>query len=62
MQVWCKCNWTAGKERPWPLPPQIDFVSNVTLTLLHESEVKYGNAPKNKFRGGDTAGGYGRPF
>lgn len=49
-QVWCKCNTTAGDERPWPLPEGIDFVSNVTLTLLHESLVKYGNPPRNKYR------------
>ena len=49
-QVWCKCNDSAGDERPWPLPEGIDFVSNVTLTLLHESLVKYGNPPRNKYR------------
>lgn len=51
-QVWCKCNQTAADERPWPMPPNIDFTSNVTLTLLHQSELEYGNAPMNKFRRG----------
>ena len=37
-------------ERPWPLPAGIDFVSNYTLTVMHESEVLYGNPPRNKYR------------
>lgn len=51
-QVWCKCNATAADERPWPLPPDVDFTSNVTLTLLHHSLLEYGNAPHNKYRVG----------
>ena len=49
-QVWCKCNATAADERPWPMPPGVDFVTNVTLTTLHESLVRFGNPPTNKFR------------
>lgn len=49
-QVWCKCNDTSADERPWPLPKGIDFVSNYTLTVMHESEVLYGNPPRNKYR------------
>lgn len=43
-QVWCKCNFSnhTFPFRPWPLPSNIDFVSNVTLTVLHESGRKYG--------------------
>jgi hypothetical protein len=50
-QVWCKCNKTAADERPWPLPPGVDYVSNVTLTTLHESLLRFGNPPQNAFRG-----------
>ena len=63
-QVWCKCNYTAADVRPWPLPPTpIDFVSNITLTYLHESMVKYGNPKPNKYRGDAVRhrhGGYSR--
>jgi hypothetical protein len=36
-QVWCKCNETAADVIPWPLPKDNwqDFVSNITLTYLH---------------------------
>ena len=65
-QVWCKCNYTAADVRPWPLPPTpIDFVSNITLTYLHESMVKYGNPKPNKYRGDAVRhrhGGYSRSF
>eukprot|EP00656_Telonema_subtile_P001604 TRINITY_DN10701_c0_g1_i3.p1 TRINITY_DN10701_c0_g1~~TRINITY_DN10701_c0_g1_i3.p1 ORF type:complete len:157 (-),score=19.98 TRINITY_DN10701_c0_g1_i3:109-579(-) len=49
-QVWCKCNYTAGTVVPWPLPEGIDMVSNITLTLLHDSLEKYGSPPSNKYR------------
>jgi len=50
-QVWCKCNFTAAAIVPWPLPStKIDFVSNVTLTLLHEVNEKYGLIPASKYR------------
>mmetsp|Transcript_14669 Transcript_14669/g.22913 ORF Transcript_14669/g.22913 Transcript_14669/m.22913 type:complete len:646 (+) Transcript_14669:224-2161(+) len=50
-QVWCKCNFTAAAILPWPLPTnKIDFVSNVTLTLLHEVNEKHGLIPASKYR------------
>merc|ERR1711862_307374 len=52
VQVWCKNNWTSADIKPWPLPPtQMDFASNVTLTYLHESELKFGRPKPNKYRG-----------
>ena len=44
-QVWCKCNKTGAQVLPWPVPAGTDFVSNVTLTLLHEARELYGPAP-----------------
>lgn len=52
-QVWCKCNDTASDILPWPLSPKIDLVSEVTLTLLHDSREKYGPLPKSKYRPGN---------
>lgn len=49
-QVWCKCNDTGSDIIPWPLPQHIDLVSEVTLTLLHDSREKYGELPINKYR------------
>eukprot|EP00658_Telonema_sp_P-2_P022971 TRINITY_DN19202_c0_g1_i4.p1 TRINITY_DN19202_c0_g1~~TRINITY_DN19202_c0_g1_i4.p1 ORF type:complete len:604 (+),score=114.20 TRINITY_DN19202_c0_g1_i4:179-1990(+) len=61
-QVWCKCNWTAADQVPWPLPAGIDFVSNVTLTLIHDSYQQFGRPPTNKFRAGNTPDGYHKSF
>ena len=47
IQVWCKCNLTAGEIHPWPLPKQMDFVSKHTLRLLHESREYFGSVPVN---------------
>lgn len=50
-QVWCKCNYTANTVRPWPLPDTIDYVSNVTLSLLHKTQEMYGgDMPQSIFR------------
>jgi len=61
-QVWCKCNATAGDVVPWPLPPKsagsVDFVSNITLTYIHDAYAKFGKPPKNKYR----MGGYRNPY
>ncbi|CAB9508278.1 expressed unknown protein [Seminavis robusta] len=48
IQVWCKCNQTAPKVLPWPLPDGLDFVSYHTLTLLHDSIEKFGPIPVNE--------------
>jgi len=62
IQVWCKCNWTASHIIPWPVPEGSDFVSRVTLSLLHNSMQEYGPLPKSRFRGGPTRGGYHTNF
>ena len=36
--VWAKWRRCAGGECPWPMPPNMDFVSFHTLRLLHESK------------------------
>lgn len=47
IQVWCKCNNTAARVQPWPLPEDMDFVSYHTLRLLHESVERFGPVPHN---------------
>ena len=47
IQVWCKCNRTAGEIQPWPLPTKMDFVSKHTLRILHESRKFFGPLPMN---------------
>jgi len=60
-QVWCKCNNTASDELPWPVPPETDFQSNATLTLLHHARERYGEIPKGtRFR--KHGGGYHQPM
>jgi len=50
IQVWCKCNVTAADVMPWPLPQTpIDFVSNITLSYLHDSAQLFELVP-SKFR------------
>ena len=54
IQVWCKCNSTAARVQPWPLPKGLDFVSFHTLRLLHESKEFFGPIPENRtFRNPD---------
>ncbi|CAB9508279.1 expressed unknown protein [Seminavis robusta] len=49
IQVWCKCNATAAKVQPWPMPEQeMDFVSYHTLRLLHDSIEHFGPVPVNE--------------
>jgi hypothetical protein len=43
MQVWCKCNDTAGEIVPWPLPNNADYITRNTLTILHDSIEAFGN-------------------
>jgi hypothetical protein len=50
IQVWCKCNYTMADVLPWPLPPGTDWVSTVTLTMLHDAEAKFGPLPQSEFR------------
>jgi len=45
-QVWCKCNKTASDEIPWPLPPNTDFQSKHTLTILHNAREMFGPIAK----------------
>ncbi len=47
-QVWCKCNYTASKIIPWPIPPGTDFVSTKTLTIIHNSTLRFGDIPINE--------------
>ena len=48
IQVWCKCNATAARVQPWPLPEGLDWVSKHTLTLLHDSIEMFGPIPVNE--------------
>ena len=48
IQVWCKCNTTAGNVQPWPLPSNLDIVSYHTLRILHDSKDFFGPVPVNK--------------
>jgi hypothetical protein len=48
IQVWCKCNKTAAKVQPWPVPNNMDFVSYHTLRLLHQSKKHFGPVPVNE--------------
>lgn len=49
IQVWCKCNITAGEQQPWPIPTTgMDFASKHTLTLLHDSLERFGPVPVNE--------------
>ena len=47
-QVWCKCNYTASKIMPWPIPPGTDFQSTHTLALMHNSIEAFGPIPDSK--------------
>lgn len=47
-QVWCKCNFTASKIIPWPVPEGTDFQSTKTLELLHNSIERFGPIPDNQ--------------
>ncbi len=50
-QVWCKCNFTASYIVPWPVPPDADWMSWVTLDTLHGALERFGPIPKNpRFR------------
>mmetsp|Transcript_8587 Transcript_8587/g.24852 ORF Transcript_8587/g.24852 Transcript_8587/m.24852 type:complete len:302 (-) Transcript_8587:293-1198(-) len=54
-QVWCKCNTTAAIVRPWPLPEpgsgyEVDWVSRITLTYLHDAYEQRGGPPQSKYR------------
>lgn len=50
IQVWCKCNTTADKVYPWPLPPGLDFQSRITLEYLSKSQQKFGVIQDSPFR------------
>lgn len=45
---------------PWPLPPDMDWTSEVTLTTLHDAHERYGALPKSKFR--KTGKHYEQPY
>lgn len=49
IQVWCKCNVTAADIDIWPIPDNLDFVSNITLRYLHDSQSLFPLKP-SKFR------------
>jgi hypothetical protein len=49
-QVWCKCNFTASRVVPWPVPPGADWVSQHTLRILHDAQEYFGPMPDSKFR------------
>lgn len=55
-QVWCKCNETANEIFPWPIPDNLDYVSDWTLRCLHLSREKYGKPPYNKYRSAQDQG------
>ena len=51
VQVWCKCNQTASKIIPWPIPAGLDLQSYHTLRLLHDGLEYFGGVPENnKYR------------
>lgn len=49
-QVWCKCNDTAADVLPWPIPNNLDYVSDITLRYLHDSREKFGYVGQSEFR------------
>mmetsp|Transcript_8080 Transcript_8080/g.11104 ORF Transcript_8080/g.11104 Transcript_8080/m.11104 type:complete len:91 (-) Transcript_8080:168-440(-) len=50
VQVWCKCNDTADKIYPWPVPEGTDFQSRITLEYLKKSQEKFGKIPDSYLR------------
>eukprot|EP00466_Bigelowiella_natans_P008491 jgi/Bigna1/75501/fgenesh1_pg.35_\ len=50
VQVWCKCNDTADKIYPWPVPEGTDFQSRITLEYLKKSQEKFGKIPDSHLR------------
>jgi len=50
VQVWCKCNVTADKIYPWPIPEGTDYQSRITLEYLYKSREKFGVIPDSLLR------------
>lgn len=61
IQVWCKCNETASRVVPWPIPDHLDLVSYHTLRLMHEAR-QWMPIPENpKYRRYDNGTNYDTP-
>jgi len=45
-QVWCKCNYTAARVVPWPVPAEADWISYHTLRILHDAQEFFGPMPE----------------